>query len=92
MKLLDFYPTVKHAVAWVELFLCSDIDGTPALWPKLLEAYPEPEALLGEVRGMIAESAKDEPTPATRMRLFMAAYESRRPEFTTYIAGKMGVV
>ncbi len=87
--LLDAYPTVTHAVSFVELIICAqpDMDGFNS-WRLMMVAGCNPE----EVREAIKEVVADEVALGSPGKHQEALTEMDCPEFMVYLRGKMGAM
>lgn len=87
-QLFSAYPTITHAVSYVELIACTpDEDRPVTLWNTLIGLGLAPD----EVAKFLLESIQEE-AELTGKKFALAAEEAKKPEFLTYIAGKMGAV
>jgi hypothetical protein len=85
--LLAAYPTVKHAIAWVELFVVMKNDDEPeSAWDWMM-SRPQP-LTPADIATAIRDSVDEGDEDVGRAALAKA--EMGRPEFLTYIAGRMG--
>lgn len=95
-ELLNAYPTIRSAVAWTELFVCTAEPGEPSAWDEMMRTGSTP----AEVRDMLARALEEEVVEAAvgghsaryRAQTVLGAAQARRPEFLTYIKGRMGAV
>jgi hypothetical protein len=93
-ELLNAYPQVPHAVAWVELFLCDAGDpedptfGEVSSWQMMMDAKWSPEEVLATIKRALAEEIEEE----NKGKYREALAEMDLPQFRTYLLGKMGLV
>ncbi len=82
------YPDVARAIAFVEIVLCGPLgpDDPDTAWDVMMRALPpvDPATVVALIRDTLDDEFRDE-FPRARV-------EAARPEFLTYIAGKMGAV
>ncbi len=85
--LLAAYPTVQCAVAWVETFVCQPPSDDPlSAWDEIMAPpTPPPNVVVAIVR----ESVADDDYALAEVKARVVA-EMGRPEFATYVAGRMG--
>ena len=88
VDLFSTYPSVTHAVAFVELFICARLPGdmVPPIWEWITETRPalNPVEVVTLLRGWI-ESETDDWSIVVRDEML-------RAEFTSYIAGRLGAM
>ena len=83
--LLDAYPGVSVAVAYVELILCQpEGPESESFWDIILGAKLPPEGVLNLVRAAMKEAA----FPKAQQVLA----ETYHPSFMTYLAAKLGMM
>jgi len=84
-RILETYPTVKHAVSWVEVFLVgTEHEGEISAWQIMMTTVPS--LTPDEVVDMIKHSIEGE----TVGKAEEARKEMDHPEFRQYVLGKMG--
>ena len=94
---LSTYRKCAAAVAWVELFICADgLDDTESGWDVLMTHVTSPDRMVRELRELLDEDVSDpDDGPvlgSLTSQLPTIRAEMDHPDFTTYIAGKMGCV
>lgn len=88
-RLLASYPTVKHAVAWVELMLCVPPEGEEeSAWVMMVRCG----LTLDEIREEIKTCLRDAIAEGDDGKNEEALAECDFSEFTRYLAGKLGMV
>lgn len=91
-ELLATYPSVSHAVAWMELIICQtnedpDSVAQGSAWGMMMRAKMSPR----EVLKMVQEVAdEDDMGDDGITKIIQVRQELRCPEFLTYLRGKMG--
>jgi hypothetical protein len=86
--MLDAYPNVRHAVAFVETFLCElPPDDPETAWTLMMRARLTPSEIITCCRIAVTEATELSPRFLDAIR-----HEMQHPEFHRYIAGKMGAV
>lgn len=84
------YPSVFHAIAWTELFLCASADDPRDVFV-ILRSSPKRlglEEVLEYIRDQIREEIKED-SPGKHE---LALAETELPAFRTYVAAKMGAM
>ncbi len=85
------YPTVIQAICHVELFLCTgDEDHPVSAWDTFIAGQPgvAPQTVIDVVR----QGCREELALGSPGRWADALAQCERPEFLTYIKGKMGLM
>lgn len=94
--ILRHYPGCPAAIAWLELFVCAPVEGSPeSVWQLLMTVTQNPTDMVRELQELIdTELAEPEYQyqSALASKLPTIRAEMEHPDFTTYIAGKMGCV
>lgn len=90
-ELLDAYAPVREAVAWTEFFVCTPpVDGeNRSGWDLMMASVPpmSPAEAVAFLRVALDETIREE---APNPKFVLARSQMDRPEFLTYVAGKMG--
>ncbi len=90
-ELLDAYPTIRRAVAFVELFMSANIYDGRDCFTEAINTGIGPAEMVRFCRDFASdEIALDEFGDKAAMKL--ARLEMEQPEFSTYVAGKMGAM
>jgi hypothetical protein len=84
-ELLPRFPTVRQAVAFVEFY---ELVPTPA---EMVRQGDPSEVIVDALADTIAEELADR-TPPNARQLRPAREQLGRPEFRTYLAGRLGLV
>lgn len=85
--ILAAYPTIPHALVWVEFYVCGDSEDGENGMQVLLMNCTSLEKVINAIQlgmGMMV----DEGSPGKHAE---ALAESRLPEFRTYLTAKMGM-
>lgn len=87
--MLRQWPTIKHAVSWVELFMEQKNDDDPESSMNMIRNanVPPDEALT-----MIQDCIEDEIACGSQGKHDTALAETKLPEFKVWLAGKLGLM
>jgi len=89
-ELLAAYPTVTHAIGYVELLLCTPDDEHPvSAWDMFIAGN---KLTPTEVINLCKEGCREEMDLGTAGKWAETLIECDRPEFLTYLKGKMGAM
>lgn len=96
IRMLAAYPGADKAISFVELMLCSPVEGDDeTAWDLLVKAYPnDPQGLAKTIRQMIAEEDTDgaDLGKVYLGRMREAHTQTFHADFLKYLSGKMGMV